>query len=92
MKPVSPVIPSLEHLEIVIAKDQPEYLPLPALPLDSGMEVLTRWQLTLRERIGLIFGRDIFLHIWTFRRPLQPVMLSTQPPYLEVKGLEGLER
>lgn len=84
MKPISPIIPGLERHEVVIAKDQPEYQPLPALPAD-GSTVITRWRLSFRERLVALFNGDIYLHVSTFGRPLQPVYLSVDEPLLELK-------
>ena len=61
--------------EVIYAKDQPEYIPLPAIRYEDGM-IVTKWKLTWRERVKcLMYGR-IFLSILTFNRPLQPVKLS----------------
>ena len=38
MRPVSPVIPGYQDKEVIFAKDQPEYLPLPALRLDDPLQ------------------------------------------------------
>ena len=76
MKPISPVMKRFKHLEVVYAKDQPEYLPLPALPVNPGDEtgtVITRWRLTWRERLRVLFGGDLYLWMLTFNKPLQPV-------------------
>lgn len=77
MKPVSPVVPG--HSEVVYAKDQPEYLPLPAHRTEDGC-VTTRWKLTWQERLRVLFMGNIYLQLLTFNTPLQPVMLSTTVP------------
>lgn len=82
MKPVSPVVRGYKDKELVFAKDQPEYLPLPALPLDFGNSIATRWRLTWRERLRVLFRGDVYLSVMTFRQRLQPVMLETEPPDL----------
>jgi hypothetical protein len=71
-----PVVEGLEHLENVIAKDQPEYLPLRALcsQLPAGM-VLTRWTPDERQRAAIAVGADIFLESMTFKMPLQPILM-----------------
>jgi len=83
MTPQSPVVKGSEDLEAVYAKDQPEYLPLPALPVDDGTRIITRWKLTLRERVRLLLTGDLYLQVLTFRRPLQPVALSVEAPVLQ---------
>lgn len=69
--------------ELTIAKDQPEYFPLPALmdtaPGNVGL-VVTRWRPSAEELAKLLAGEDVFLSIWTFNNPLQPVRLDVGPP------------
>lgn len=79
MKPVSPVIRGAGGAEIVFAKDQPQYIPLPALRNQRGI-VTTRWKLTMLERLKVLFGGSIFLQISTCESPLQPVRLSVDAP------------
>ena len=57
------------------AKDQPEYLPLPAHRTAGGW-VTSCWKLTLRERIKVLFTGRVFLTVATFNKPLQPQILS----------------
>jgi len=80
MKPLSPVVLDSEERwgvsEIVFAKDQPEYIPLPALKFQDGL-VVTRWSLSLKERLNLLFGGSIFLGMLTYNHPLQPIRIST---------------
>lgn len=84
MKADSPVLlhDSLGLEETTIAKDQPEYIPLPAV-VDADGVVTTRWSLTWRERLRLIFGGSVYLQTWTFNQPLQPIMLSIDEPKFE---------
>lgn len=49
MQPASPVIKGYD--EVVYAKDQPEYLPLPAIRQSDGC-IVTRWQMSLRTPIS----------------------------------------
>ena len=68
MKPVSPVLPNqptTKTLEVVFAADQPEYQPLPAICCDNAtgemVTVITRWKLTLWERLTVaLFGSFFF--------------------------------
>lgn len=80
MKPVSPVARNLDDArgcsETIFAKDQREYIPLPALRFNDGL-VVTRWELSWKERFRIFFGGSVFLGLLTFNRPLQPVKLST---------------
>ena len=61
------------------AKDQPEYLPLPAFK-DDGGQVLTCWGLTWRERIKLALTGRVWFTLLTFNQPLQPMNVSADNP------------
>jgi hypothetical protein len=74
---VSPVMPGSESIEIVLGKDQPEYMPLPAVYLDTVVcPMITRWRLTDEERDAIMDGADVVLTQLTFREPFQPVHLQ----------------
>ncbi len=79
MQPVTPVIPGLELKEVVFAKDQPEYIPLPAAKLADGT-VTTRWRVSFRERLRILFGGNLWVTQLTFNRPLQPIRIETEIP------------
>lgn len=79
MEPVSPVIPDVDSPEVVYAKDQPEYLPLPAIKREDGA-ILTRWMLTEQEKQQILEQGYIYLEVLTFNKPLQPLRLSTEAP------------
>ena len=68
---VSPSRP-IDGQHIVYAADQPEYQPLPVWRRQQG-QVVSRWRLTWRERIAVLFGRDMYLEVLTFGQPLQPI-------------------
>ena len=87
MTPTSPVIKGQEDREVIYAKDQPEYLPLPAIRTSDGL-VITRWKLTWRERWQVLWGGSLWLELLTFNKPLQPIRLSTVPPVLEEESCE----
>jgi len=77
MKPVEPIGAPGEL--VVIAKDQPEYQPLPShVDLVDVGTVYTRWQLSWRERLAVALGRHIDLNVLTFGRPLQPLQISVE--------------
>ncbi len=57
---------------VVYAKDQPEYLPLPARRMADGT-VTTCWALSWRERLALMVSGRFYLDVLTFNHPLQPV-------------------
>ena len=64
---------------VVFAKDQPEYLPLPALrvPGPEG-EVITCWELSDEELEEIKRTKRIYLSQWTFNNPLQPIRMTTE--------------
>jgi hypothetical protein len=76
MKPIS-----FPQQNAVIAKDQPEYIPLPA-HVDAGRNgtVTSCWAFTWRERIRILFGAPVYWRQLTFRSPLQPIRPSLDFP------------
>lgn len=81
-EPQSPIIPGVELPEIVYAKNQPEYRPLPVYKADDGT-VLSRWRLTWKERFLVLLRGDVYLFTSTFNKPLQPVMLEIERPKVQ---------
>ena len=84
MTPIAQIIPGFKLPEdemIVYAKDQPEYIPLPAWKGPDGLRV-TRWRLTWKERLQVLLGGSLWLSILTFDRPLQPVKLAAECPIM----------
>lgn len=62
---------------IVFAKDQPDYLPLPAYKHDDKEgTTITCWELTEEEKAEIAKTGKVWLRTLTFNQPLQPVMLS----------------
>lgn len=57
---------------VVYAKNQPEYMPLPARRMPDGT-VTTCWALSWRERCAVLFRGCFFLDVLTFNSPLQPL-------------------
>ena len=70
MKPIE-----FKEQNVVYGKDQPEYMPLPALKFDDGM-VVTCWKLSWKELVKLIFTRKVWHSMLTFNKPLQPTLLT----------------
>ena len=79
MKPISPVIPGHSIPEVVYAKDQPQYLPLPSIREPDGC-VTTRWKLTWKERLKILFHGCIYHVQLTFNSPIQPIRMGVDPP------------
>lgn len=72
MKPIE-----FKHQNIVFAKDQSEYQPLPALRIDSqGGEVITCWQLSFKERIKILFTGVVWMSLMTFNKKMTPCYLA----------------
>lgn len=66
---------------MVFAKDQPPYLPLPALvvPNDDG-PVTFCWRLGVFERLHVLLTGRVWHQVLTFGKPLQPQKLTTNRP------------
>lgn len=77
MKPISPVIKEFKQFEKVLAKDQPEYLPLPVLQVDNF--TISRWKLSFWERLVVLFTGNLYLQQMNFQQPLQPQLPSVFP-------------
>lgn len=74
MKPIE-----FPEQNVVFAKDQPEYLPLPAFRNDGGMgEVISCWQLTLRERLRLLLTGKLWVSLAMFGKPPTPSFFTTK--------------
>lgn len=70
----------------IIAKDQPEYLPMPALILQNQEgTVICCWKLTWKEKLKILFTGKIWHSVWTFGQPVQPQLLEVDKPDLEYK-------
>jgi hypothetical protein len=72
---------------VVIAKDQPEYLPLPAyrFAADPHGRIACCWRMTWRERLGVLWSGVVWHEILTFGQPLQPQRLSIQKPHMPLE-------
>ena len=62
------------------AKDQPQYLTLPAYrcPNDRRGQIVCCWQLSWKERISVLLRGVIWHSVLTFNEPLQPIKLQTE--------------
>lgn len=67
MKPVNFI-----GCNVVYAKDQPEYQPLPALKTEDGL-VITCFELTDEEVEQVVKNRRFYFSQLTFNQPLQPM-------------------
>ena len=74
MKPIE-----FEEQNVIIAKDQPGYEPLPAFKNDSPEgEVISCWQLSFKERVRVLFTGVIWLDLISFNKPLTPSFMTTK--------------
>lgn len=81
MEPVSPILPGIDRPEFILAANQPEYIPLPAIVVDApSRPMVTRWRLSEHERLMITNGADIVLQQLTFGSRFQPVNLQTVMP------------
>jgi len=55
-----------------IAKNQDEYLTLPAEIREDG-EVISCWKFSFKERVQVLFGKNLYISMLTFKKPLQPL-------------------
>jgi hypothetical protein len=80
VEPVQPQVSGYD--EIVFAKDQPEYIPLPAIRVnrDGAETIVTRWKLTDEEREAVASGADLWLEVMTIGQPLQPIRIAMVCP------------
>lgn len=65
----------------VFAKDQPEYLPLPAHVTDDG-RMTCCWKLSWADRLKVLLTGKLWHQVLTFKQPLQPQRLSADKPEL----------
>lgn len=84
MKAISPVLPSSPQFhESVLAKDQPEYQPLPVAHIqysDGTHSMISCYKLTLRERVTIMIHGTVWWEQLTFGQPLQPQKMHLTEP------------
>jgi hypothetical protein len=71
---------SPDQFKVVIAENQPEYTPLPAVVDRQSGVVITQWQLTDEERARLLAGGRLTMFTKTSGMPFQPVHLQVVEP------------
>jgi hypothetical protein len=67
---------------LIIAKDQPQYMPMPAHvdPTLSEVPITCCWRLTWRERLAILLTGNIWHTVLTFGGSLQPQLLQVVKP------------
>jgi hypothetical protein len=79
MKPIS-----FREVNVTLAKDQPEYLPLPVY--QDGSETISCWKLSWRERFKVLFTGRMWYRQMNFRQPLQPQRPEIDCPFARDAG------
>jgi hypothetical protein len=87
MQPVTPVLPGFDFAELAIAKDQEEYMTLPAVVVDNGSALLTRWEPTEDDRRRIAEGQSVYVFIGVSP---QEERISIRPILLEVATAQEL--
>ncbi len=84
MQAVSPVLKNYRMPEIEIGKGQKGYIPLPAIiSRDAYGKVTTRWYLTWRERLLVLFTGSVYMQVLQGREKTHPVKLMVVEPTKE---------
>jgi len=79
MKPVT-----FAEQNVVFAENQEPYLPLPAY--QNGNSIVHCWQLSWSERIKVLLGNKLWIHVLTFKQPPQPIRPMLNNPFKMMKG------
>lgn len=79
MKPIE-----FAEQNVIFAKDQPEYFPLPAHIFFGTSHAAFCWSLNLWERLKVLFTGRIWHEVLTFSKPLQPQKLSVDKPEMNL--------
>lgn len=84
MEAISPVLPTSPHFdEVVLAKDQPEYIPLPVAKVqysDGTHSMISCYKLTWRERFTILLRGKVWWEQLTFGQALQPQQMHISEP------------
>lgn len=74
-----------EGCNVIVARDQPEYVPIPAVIDREGQHGLMTfcWKLSWSERLGVLLRGELWHQVLTFGNRLQPQKLSVERPRME---------
>jgi hypothetical protein len=75
-----------KEMNMVFAKDQPEYDSLPGYRDHDGM-VISCWAASWRERVRFFLFGKVWVSILTFNSPLQPIRLQVEYPFEFVESV-----
>ena len=73
-----------EAQNVVFAKDQPEYLPLPALVQPENGIVTFCMELDDEEVEKIVADKSVTIEVLTFNRPAQPIGVNVTEPEFPV--------
>ncbi len=79
------------EVTIVLAKDQPEYVPLPVCITTTECQgrsvqcAVSCWELNEAEVLELVKTRRIWVNQLTFGAPLQPQWLGVESPFVKAE-------
>jgi len=77
MKPIE-----FKEQNVVFAKDQKPYLPLPAYQDDEqGGRIFHCWQLSWWERFKILFTGKLWINVLNFHNPPQPIKPIAESPF-----------
>ena len=77
MKPIE-----FKEQNVVFAKDQKPYLPLPAYQDDiNGGRIFHCWKLTLPEKFKILFTGKLWIEVLNFKQPPQPIRPMINNPF-----------
>jgi len=78
MKPIE-----FKEQNVVFAKNQEPYLPMPAYRDETDMRgaIYHCWQMTVRERIKILFTGKLWINVLTFKKPPQPILPLADSPF-----------
>ena len=75
---------TFDQANVVFAKDQPEYLQLPALVQDNS--VISCWEFSAEDLAELNKNKRLWVTVLTFGDSLQPLGFSLSPPFAILPG------
>jgi len=83
---LGPQLVEFPEQNVIVAKDQPEYRPLPCHRFhnDPQGRIAFCWQLSWRDRLRVLRTGKLWHEVLTFYQPLQPQLLRTEKPKMHV--------
>lgn len=70
---------------LILAKDQPQYTPLPVHYDEDRGVCIGCFKLSDEERQAIAEGKPVWLYQYTFGQAFQPVRLTTNNPWPEAE-------